>query len=269
MKLEKAKVLHSTDITTGRTSQKSAPLLSADNLSRQISANWIWKNISLDLASGERLALSGASGSGKSLLLRTLAGLDVINSGPSGEHGSISFAGKPLEEWEMPQYRSKVCYIQQLPAFFEESVEENLKRIFRLKAHQHQQYNREKILNWLKELALPLRSSNSSGIADSSGFLSRPAKELSGGEAQIAALLRVLQLEPQVLLLDEPTSSLDTELTKLFEKLLEKWQTESPQAQHNSPNPSTKRAWIWVSHNPQQLQRMCSRTFRLDSENGN
>jgi len=58
-------------------------------------------------------------------------------------------------------------------------------------------------------------------------------------------------------------------LTKLFEKLLEKWQTEIPQAQQNSPNLSTKRAWIWVSHNPQQLQRMCSRTFRLDSENGN
>ena len=144
-----------------------------------------------------------------------------------------------------------------------------MKRIFRLKAHQHQQYNREKIINWLKELALPLRSSNSSGISDPSGFLSRPAKELSGGEAQIAALLRVLQLEPQVLLLDEPTSSLDTELTKLFEKLLEKWQTEIPQPQQNSPTPSTKRAWIWVSHNPQQLQRMCSRTFRMDRDNGN
>ena len=122
----------------------------------------------------------------------------------------------------MPQYRSKVIYIQQLPVSFEETVEENLKRIFRLKVHQHLQYDREKILNWLKELALPLTSSISSGIADPSGFLERPTNELSGGEAQIAALLRILQLEPQVLLLDEPTSSLDTELTKLFEKLLVK-----------------------------------------------
>ena len=135
----------------------------------------------------------------------------------------------------MPQYRSKVCYIQQLPAFFEKTVEENLKRVFHLKAHQHLQYDREKILNWLKELALPLTSSNSSGITDSSEFLKRPAKELSGGEAQIAALLRVLQLEPQVLLLDEPTSSLDTELTKLFETLLLKWQTEIPEKHQNSP----------------------------------
>ena len=169
----------------------------------------------------------------------------------------------------MPQYRSKVCYIQQIPAFFEETVEENLKRIFRLKAHQLLQYDREKILNWLKELVLPLTSSNSSRIVDPSRFLEHPAKELSGGEAQIAALLRVLQLEPQVLLLDEPTSSLDTELTKLFETLLLKWQTKTPEKQQNFPISTTKRAWIWVSHNPEQLQRMCSRTFRLDRENGN
>jgi hypothetical protein len=58
-----------------------------------------------------------------------------------------------------------------------------LKRIFRLKVHQHLQYDREKILNWLKELALPLTSSISSGIADPSRFLERPAKELSEGEA--------------------------------------------------------------------------------------
>ena len=262
-------MLHSTGISSGRTSQKYEPLLSAENLSRQISTNWIWKNISLDLASGERLALTGASGSGKSLLLRTLAGLDMITSGPSVEKGSISFAAKSLQEWEMPKYRSKVCYIQQLPAFFEETVEENLKRIFRLKVHQHLQYDREKILSWLKELALPLTSSNSSGIADPSEFLKRPAKELAGGEAQIAALLRVLQLEPQVLLLDEPTSSLDTELTKLFEALLVKWQTEIPEKQQNYPISTTQRAWIWVAHKPEQLQRMCSRTFSLDRGNGN
>ncbi len=119
-----------------------------------------------------------------------------------------------------------------------------MKRIFRLKAHQHLQYDREKILNWLKELAPPLSSSNSSGIADPSGFLERPAKELSGGEAQCAALLRVLQLEPQVLLLDEPTSSLDTELTKLFEKLLEKWETKRPKDQQNPLSSTIQRAWI-------------------------
>ena len=262
-------MLHSTGISSGRTSQKYEPLLSAENLSRKIYTNWIWKNISLDLAAGERLALTGPSGSGKSLLLRTLAGLDVISSITSAEKGSISFASKSLQDWEIPQYRSKVCYIPQLPTFFEETVEKNLKRIFHMKVHQHLQYDREKILKWLKELALPLTSSNSSGITDPSGFLERPAKELSGGEAQIAALLRVLQLAPQILLLDEPTSSLDIESTKLFEKLLLKWQTEITTTQQDSSISTTPRAWIWVSHNPEQLQRMCSRTFCLNRENGN
>ena len=77
--------MHSTGISSRRTSQKYEPLLSAENLSRQISTNWIWKNISLDLASGERLALTRASGRSKSLLLRTLAGLDVITARPSTE----------------------------------------------------------------------------------------------------------------------------------------------------------------------------------------
>ena len=262
-------MLHSTDKSSGRTSQKSAPLLSAENLSRQVSANWIWSNISFDLVPGDRLALTGASGSGKSLLLRTLAGLDVISTGPSGEYGSISFEGKSLHEWEMPQYRSKVCYIQQQPAFFDETVEANFKRVFRLKTHQNIQYDRGKILKWLNRLSLPATASDFSGGVNAAGFLERPAKELSGGETQIAALLRVLQLEPQILLLDEPTSSLDVEMTKLFEKLLEKWQTEIPENQNNSSNSTVQRAWIWVSHNPDQLRRMCRKTFCLDSDNGN
>ena len=99
--------------------------------------------------------------------------------------------------------------------------------------------------------------------------MQRPAKDLSGGEAQITALLRVLQLEPQVLLLDEPTASLDAELTGRFENLLEKWQKELPDSNSDTANTTPQRAWIWVSHNPDQLRRMCRNMFSLESENGN
>ena len=99
--------------------------------------------------------------------------------------------------------------------------------------------------------------------------MQRPAKDLSGGEAQITALLRVLQLEPQVLLLDEPTASLDAVLTGRFEYLLEKWQKELPDSNSDTANTKPQRAWIWVSHNPDQLQRMCRNMFSLESENGN
>ena len=261
--------MHSTDISSVRTSQKSDAGLSCKNLSRQISGKWIWSKINLHLAPGDKLALSGSSGSGKSLLLRTLAGLDVIESGLSGETGTINFDGISLHDWEMPEYRTKVSYIPQNPVFFDETVETNLKRAFQLKAHQHRRYDQKQILAWLEQFSLPTVAGNSSGVGDYSEFLQRPAKELSGGEAQITALLRVLQLEPQVLLLDEPTASLDTVLTGRFEYLLEKWQKELPDSNSDTANTKPQRAWIWVSHNPDQLQRMCRNMFSLESENGN
>ena len=261
--------MHSTDISSVRTSQKSDAGLSCKNLSRQISGKWIWSKINLHLAPGDKLALSGSSGSGKSLLLRTLAGLDVIESGLSGETGTINFDGISLHDWEMPEYRTKVSYIPQNPVFFDETVETNLKRAFQLKAHQHRRYDQKQILAWLEQFSLPTVAGNSSGVGDYSEFLQRPAKELSGGEAQITALLRVLQLEPQVLLLDEPTASLDAVLTGRFENLLEKWQKKLPDSNSDTENTKPQRAWIWVSHNPDQLQRMCRNMFSLESENGN
>ena len=261
--------MHSTDISSVRTSQKSDAGLSCKNLSRQISGNWIWSKINLHLAPGDKLALSGSSGSGKSLLLRTLAGLDVIESAPSGETGTINFDGISLHNWEMPEYRTKVSYIPQNPVFFDETVETNLKRAFQLKAHQHRRYDQKQILAWLEQFSLPTAAGNSSVVGDYSEFLQRPAKDLSGGEAQITALLRVLQLEPQVLLLDEPTASLDAVLTGRFENLLEKWQKKLPDSNSDTENTKPQRAWIWVSHNPDQLQRMCRNMFSLESENGN
>ena len=93
-------------------------------------------------------------------------------------------------------------------------------------------------------------------------------RELSGGEAQVVALFRALQLDPQVLLLDEPTASMDTELTRLMEDLLEKWHKCSSEIFPVGPDQQTQRAWIWVSHNPEQLSRMCGQTYSLDAVDG-
>ena len=76
--------MHSKDTSSPGTSQKSELLLYVKNLNRKVSSNWIWENLSFELSEGQRLALSGTSGSGESMLLRKLAELDVFEKGPSG-----------------------------------------------------------------------------------------------------------------------------------------------------------------------------------------
>ena len=142
--------MHSKDTSSPGTSQKSELLLLVKNLSRKVSGNWIWENISFELSAGQRLALSGTSGSGKSMLLRTLVGLDVLEKGPSSEEGSISFSGKSIAEWKMPEYRTRIGYVPQHTAFPDDTVEECFKRVFTLKANQNKFYDREKILLWLR-----------------------------------------------------------------------------------------------------------------------
>ena len=260
--------MHSKDTSSPWTSQKSELLLNVKNLSRKVSGNWIWENISFELSAGQRLALSGKSGSGKSMLLKTLAGLDVLEKGPSSEEGSISFSGKSITEWKMPEYRTRIGYVPQHQAFPDETVEECFKRVFRLKANQNKFYDREKILLWLEQLSIPDKGKINSDKGDFIELLNHPARELSGGEAQVVVLLRALQLDPQVLLLDEPTASMDTELTRLMEDLLEKWRKCSAEFFPATTDQQVKRAWIWVSHNPEQLTKMCGKTYSLEAEYG-
>ena len=84
-------------------------------------------------------------------------------------------------------------------------------------------------------------------------FLDKRASELSGGEAQIAALIRVLQLAPEVLLLDEPTASLDPESSHAIEGLVHAWFDADPEGH----------ASIWVSHDPAQATRMSARHLTM------
>ena len=120
----------------------------------------------------------------------------------------------------------------------------------------------------MEQLSLPNTGKNNSDKGDFTKLLNRPARELSGGEAQVVAIFRALQLDPQVLLLDEPTASMDAELTKLMEELLEKWRKCSAEIFPALTGQQDQRAWIWVSHNPEQLTRMCGQTYSLDADDG-
>ena len=214
------------------------PEIDARGLGRRhpSSSDWLLNNASLHVRSGDRLAVVGPSGSGKTLLLRALALLDPLDA------GSVLWRDKPVSGNRVPQYRSHVMYVHQRPAPMEGIVEQNLRQPFELAVHRNRQFDRDRVVRALKHLG-----------RDPS-FLSKSSRDLSGGESQIVALLRAIQLDPVVLLVDEPTAALDGDAAAAVETLVLSWLEEQPE----------RRATVWVSHSPAQSARVARTILRMD-----
>jgi putative ABC transport system ATP-binding protein len=188
------------------------------------------------LYAGQRAAITGPSGSGKSVFLRTLALLDACDA------GHVTWRGERIARSRIPAYRRRVAYIAQRPAMLDGTVEDNLLYPFTLKTYRDAQFDRDTAMR----LAL------AAGRAPD--FLDKLASDLSGGEAQITALVRVLQLAPDVLLLDEPTASLDPASARSIEALVSAWF-----------DADAERACIWVSHDLEQARRVATRHLTMNA----
>jgi putative ABC transport system ATP-binding protein len=211
------------------------PLLEVSDLGRSLDGRWIWRRLGFSLSPGERLALVGPTGSGKTLVLRSIAGLDPL------DEGEITFDGIPMGDWPMPRYRAHVRLLAQRPAMIEGTVEDNLRLPFGLRVHRSRHFPRDEALAYLAHLERQ------------PGFLDHRAEQLSGGEAQLVALVRTLLATPRVLLLDEPTASLDAESTRALEGLVASWLAAD-----------AERAVVWTSHVEAQLARVADRRVALD-----
>lgn len=194
-------------------------------------------SVSINLCAGDRVALVGPTGSGKSLLLRSLAMLEPIQSGQLRWHRS------PVSNDAATSYRSQVIYLHQRAARFEGTVESVLQLPLQMRIHRQRRFDRTWIIDQLRL------------VGRDETFLAQPHDQLSGGETQIVALLRAIQLSPQVLLLDEPTSALDPQSVDHVEAMVLRWCDQQPQ----------QRAFIWVSHDGQQSERLCDTVIRMNS----
>jgi len=191
--------------------------------------------VNFKLKCGDRIALQGKSGSGKSLLMRAVVGLDPIDS------GDVLLNGRTLNSDWICQFRAEVAYVPQRCSLLPGTVRQNLERAKQLRVHKLKVYN----FDYSQALA---------EIGYSSELLDRDVQLLSGGELQLVNLLRTLQFSPQVLLLDEPTAAMDVATTAQVEKWLLSWQAADPQ-----------RAWIWISHDPNQCSRISNAVWRMEN----
>jgi tungstate transport system ATP-binding protein len=152
----------------------------------------------LDVQEGESLAFVGPNGSGKTTLLKLLNGL----LGPYS--GRMEFMGQPLGSSKLLRRHS--VYLHQHPVLFAGTVRENLSFALRLKKFSKPEAE--------KRLAA---AAGRFGIKD---ILDREAGRLSGGETQRVAMARAVAAGADVLLLDEPTSSMDKDSERTVQDLL-------------------------------------------------
>ena len=209
--------------------------LEAAGVTRRVGERTLFEDARLTLAAGERVGLGGASGSGKTQLLRALAQLDPLDA------GEILWRGGPLADAQVPAFRAEVVYHQQSPALGPGSVAEALHRPFELAVHRGKRFEESRALELFERLGR------------GGELLTTDVADLSGGERQIVALVRVLLLDPHVLLLDEPTASLDAAAQERAVELLGQWVRE----------PRRERAYLWVTHDRELRRRVAERSVEV------
>lgn len=184
----------------------SPVLLRLDQVSLKatVGADWLLQDISFQVQPGEIISVVGASGSGKTSLLRLLNGLI------SPSQGKIYFEELLVEEYTPVELRRRLVLNPQEPKLLGMKVIEALSYPLQLK-RQSESEIRLQIDAYLDLLRIPLE------------WLVKSELQLSLGQRQLLAIARALIMKPQVILLDEPTSALDigtaTHLLQVLKKL--------------------------------------------------
>jgi ABC-type sulfate/molybdate transport systems ATPase subunit len=189
-------------------------------------------DVRLQLGWGERLALFGVSGAGKSTVLSCIAGIE------NPDAGEIRFENLAFFPPALPLYRRPVAYLTQSDSLFPHlTVAENV--CFGLQNHE-----RDRSKEWVEELKARF---------DLGPLWHESARRISGGQARRVALARMLARRPPLVLLDEPFTALDRPVINELTDALIEWQA------------AIGFTLIAVDHRPEILERLCSRVAVIEA----
>jgi phospholipid/cholesterol/gamma-HCH transport system ATP-binding protein len=190
----------------------SAPVVAVEDLHKSFGSQKVLNGVSLTVRRSETLAVLGRSGSGKSVLLKLIIGLQKPDSGSVRIHGQ-DIAGLALDQ--IGEIRKKMGFLFQRAALYDSlTVEQNV--AFPLQHHQKEMSRTEqgdRVRQLLAEVSME-------------GDLEKMPSDISGGMQKRVGLARALALEPDILLLDEPTAGLDPISSAEIDDLVLKLQEE-------------------------------------------
>ena len=207
----------------------SIPKLATENLSFFVDGTTIVRDVDLSVDTGETLTIVGPSGAGKSTLLRLLCRLDEPTE------GTVYLDGTDYRTVDPVALRSRIGTVPQDAALRDGTVRENVTIGPRLRS---ESVDSGRVETLLSDVGL-------------GGYADREISDLSGGEAQRVAIARTLVVDPEVLLLDEPTASLDPDAQAGIENLLSELLAEAD------------RTAVLVTHDQAQVDRIADRVIRF------
>ena len=203
-------------------------VLYIDNLTKKYGKKTVLDIKSLTIEKEKITCITGPNGCGKSTLLNIISGIDDDFS------GSVSYNGQALSR----SIADNMTYVFQKPYLFKRTVLENIAYPLKLRGLSHEQRNKRAMEMMVRFEIEDLKDER--------------ADLLSGGESQKVALARALVFEPKLLLLDEPTSSIDPDSIEVMEREILDF------------NKKTQATIVIVTHNMDQASRLCHNILSLN-----
>jgi ABC-type multidrug transport system fused ATPase/permease subunit len=165
----------------------------------------ILSDVSLHIKEGEKLCITGEIGSGKSTLIKLLLKYQIQDS------GTIYWNGRNYKDISITEIRSKIGYVPQQPVLFNRSIIDNV-------MYGNTSYSRKDVENILEQFDIKQDFMKFDSGLDT--IIGKNGSKISGGQRQLVWCLRVLLSNPDIIILDEPTASIDEKTKDILHRML-------------------------------------------------